>query len=448
MKCKSEPTTKSRTRSLRHLLPPTPKSRASSKSVPAIKAPTKTEPAAKTKPKSKGSKRKSPSKRNRNSRKQRNRKSVDEWSETEASCNGDDDEYVPPKRRIRRHRSSESTSSSRRRSSRGGGASSGSSSAESEASNALEADTPSGYRMLNWRKNQVATPGFVKITKPEGAAADADQLQRSSSKMEDTSNAAYFYRHYRAEAREKLFYEELFESRMKTQRILEEREERSEQRRKKKRAPRGDPAKRDEPDSAAAESEAKGDSVHSADAIDLALPKPPKGPWSYKLGSEYETRPEVPSNVVNEPVFNYNMDSLRKRLRAEDPLRDIGRWWKRPSHLIRRTDYGMMGKLTIATASGHDAHSAATDCAPNGSGGGTASSASTQSAGAESEEMRKQELIKLYLKMKEKQREGVRERKQHHHHHRRKKKRKRRHREEGSRAVAGPVDVRTMLHRE
>merc|ERR1712039_923370 len=42
------------------------------------------------------------------------------------------------------------------------------------------------------------------------------------AEVEDTSNEAYFHRHYRAEAREKLFYEQLFDQRLKQQQILEQ----------------------------------------------------------------------------------------------------------------------------------------------------------------------------------------------------------------------------------
>ena len=355
--------------------------------------------------------------------------------------------------------------------------------------------------MLNWRKNQVATPGFVKLEEaPLSPAALHSILTRKRSvDLEDTSNAAYFYRHYRAEAREKLFYEELFESRMKHQEILQEKEKR---RKKKQKGTRKAASTRNRRKStsncknATASSAENGEDAKghghgpkdgkegSVDSIDLALPKLPRGPWSYKLGPEYDQRPEVPSNVVNEPSFNYRIpvERLKQRhlMKDAEERRKVANWWKMPSHLIRRTDYGNMGNVKISMrsrggsrANGSRSPSRSTSPkrrdrksetqrngekgAAKGSTSGSATSKGAGSSGTETsggtngsgsspsteEELRKQELIKLYLKMKEKQKQcGKKE----------KKKRKGQHTEGSMRkkqkVSSGPVDVRTMLHKK
>jgi len=340
--------------------------------------------------------------------------------------------------------------------------------------------------MLNWRKNQVATPGFVKLENapsPSNVDALLNRCSASKSEQEETSNAAYFYRHYRAEAREKLFYEELFESRMKHQQILEEKEKR---RKKKQKGGRKSNGRNRKKAGQSANANAKtsgsengveghhsngGDRGHqgkeeSVESIDLALPKPPKGPWSYKLGPEYDLRPEVPGNVVNEPVFNYAIpttEQLKRRhlIKDEEERRKMAKWWKMPSHLIRRTDYGNLGNVKIsmrnAVAGGARSPSPRRKSGEKGEGpkrrngvkekrNGMASSSSTAASSEKSggdrdskaEELRKQELIKLYLTMKQKQKLQCG------------KKERRKKRKDGKRhsVPSGPVDVRTMLHKK
>merc|ERR1712154_74759 len=135
-------------------------------------------------------------------------------------------------------------------------------------------------------------------------------IEGDKDKPEGTSNKAYFYRHFMAEAREKKFYEELFETRTKQQQILEKRKTKKEF------------------------EENKMNEFEQND-IDLMLPTLPKGPWSFKLGPEYDKTPVVPQIVTNRPQFNYQ--------------HKIGMEWKMPSHLIRRTDYGNMGNIIIKT---------------------------------------------------------------------------------------------------
>ena len=336
--------------------------------------------------------------------------------------------------------------------------------------------------MLNWRKNQVATPGFTKLDNvPTPTTVAVTHIDRSKVELEDTSNAAYFYRHYRAEAREKLFYEELFESRMKHQQILEEKEKR---RKKKQKGNRKSNGNRNRKKSGTENGHKSGDKTSdskeakdanqgkedSVDSIDLTLPKLPKGPWSYKLGPEYDKRPEVPSNVLNEPVFNYkcsvSMEELKKRHLIKDPeqRKKLANWWKMPSHLIRRTDYGNMGNIKISMRSNGSRSpspikrrsAVKTEQKRNGVKGTalttgkkkeplSSSSSSAAAGGGETssaEEMRKQELIKLYLKMKEKQKQCSKKEK---------KKKRKRHKDggKGQQIACGPVDVRTtLLHRK
>merc|ERR1739842_126419 len=86
--------------------------------------------------------------------------------------------------------------------------------------------------------------------------------------------------------------------------------------------------------------------------IDLALPELPKGPWSFKLGSEYDSKPTVPSNVMARPQFNYAIPFKQLQQRQfmnedEKTQMDEKLSWKMPSYLIRRTDYGTIGSSSV-----------------------------------------------------------------------------------------------------
>jgi len=135
---------------------------------------------------------------------------------------------------------------------------------------------PSGYRQLHWKQNDVITPHYMKIdgiyglsfhivedyddntnhdnhnnnvydklnsnhnnnsnflnyvhfpTKLEHSQSVHDDLlcnnnynNKIDDKLENTSNEAYFIRHYRAEMREKLFYDDFFKSRCREKEIRE-----------------------------------------------------------------------------------------------------------------------------------------------------------------------------------------------------------------------------------
>merc|ERR1739842_23654 len=62
---------------------------------------------------------------------------------------------------------------------------------------------------------------FLSTAKSIKRAQSVSHISKQRE-IEDTSNEAYFHRHYRAEAREKLFYEQLFDQRLKQQQILEQ----------------------------------------------------------------------------------------------------------------------------------------------------------------------------------------------------------------------------------
>merc|ERR1712154_204429 len=150
-------------------------------------------------------------------------------------------------------------------------------------------------------------------------------IEGDKDKPEGTSNKAYFYRHFMAEAREKKFYEELFETRTKQQQILEKRKTKKEF------------------------EENKMNEFEQND-IDLMLPTLPKGPWSFKLGPEYDKTPVVPSNVINRPQFNYDIpfkQLSQRRFMNESEKKGMENWWKMPSFLIRRTDYGNIASSKV-----------------------------------------------------------------------------------------------------
>lgn len=157
---------------------------------------------------------------------------------------------------------------------------------------------------LHWRKKQVATPKFVLLSKTHSFTGNV-----KGAVTEDTSNEAYFFRHYRAEAREKLFYEKLFSAR-----------ERHQQQQQQTKTESGDEKEKGEV---------------------LALPKLPEGPWTFKLGPEYDKRPAVPGNVTHRPRFNYTRPNFKK-----------GEEWVMPKRLIRRTDYGNVNNLTLTQREG------------------------------------------------------------------------------------------------
>merc|ERR1712204_25435 len=86
--------------------------------------------------------------------------------------------------------------------------------------------------------------------------------------------------------------------------------------------------------------------------IDLALPELPKGPWSFKLGSEYDSKPTVPSNVMARPQFNYAIPFKQLQQRQfmnedEKTQMDEKLCWQMPAYLIRRTDYGTIGSSNV-----------------------------------------------------------------------------------------------------
>merc|ERR1712204_44985 len=80
--------------------------------------------------------------------------------------------------------------------------------------------------------------------------------------------------------------------------------------------------------------------------IDLALPELPKGPWSFKLGSEYDSKPTVPSNVMARPQFNYAIP-FKQLQQRQFMNEDEKMCWQMPAYLIRRTDYGTIGSSNV-----------------------------------------------------------------------------------------------------
>eukprot|EP00484_Ammonia_sp_Unknown_P017167 CAMPEP_0197029110 /NCGR_PEP_ID=MMETSP1384-20130603/8630_1 /TAXON_ID=29189 /ORGANISM="Ammonia sp." /LENGTH=296 /DNA_ID=CAMNT_0042458213 /DNA_START=93 /DNA_END=983 /DNA_ORIENTATION=- len=278
---------------------------------------------------------------------------------------------------------------------------------------------------------------------------------------EDTSNEAYFYRHFRAEAREKLFYEELFESRMKQQQILEEKEKRQKKKHKKrkKRKPKSagkgsGASKRNGVDENTENAEDAGDDEESENDndIDLSLPKIPKGPWTYKLGAKYDKKPTVPAIVSNLPQFNY--DIPYKKLKNKqfiigvDERSKLENWWKRPPHLIRRVDYGNMGNVTIPVDKNdsnktRDAVKVSNAITKPSAPPNTSSSLATSTA----TEKDKVELIKLYKLISMKQKEKTNNSNQCEDKRKSKKKQKKnKHKaHKNGQITSGPVDVRSLL---
>merc|ERR1712204_134266 len=134
-------------------------------------------------------------------------------------------------------------------------------------------------------------------------------------------------------AREKLFYEQLFDQRLKQQQILEQKAKKKKKKLQKQK------------------SNKKETSVETKE-IDLSLPELPKGPWSFKLGSEYDSKPTVPSNVMARPQFNYAIPFKQLQQRQfmnedEKTQMDEKLCWQMPAYLIRRTDYGTIGSSSV-----------------------------------------------------------------------------------------------------
>jgi len=258
-----------------------------------------------------------PKKRSKSKSKPKRRVLADNWSETDHSYSGDDD-YIPPRNRKKKIDNSNSSDS--------------------------EISTPSGYRPLNWRKKQVATPKFVKISDYNFEKQSSLHRIKSLPNMLGQANGAKI-----------------------------------------------------------------GMSLQRANSvsIDLLLPTLPKGPWSFKLGREYDSKPLVPSNVMNRPLFNYNIPWKQLQQR-QFGINSMENWWKMPSHLIRRTDYGNMGNSKIVSIDDDDKKNNIKD-----------------------DEAKKRELIQLYKLAKQAQKL--------------KKKDNKKKKKEKKKVLNGPIDVRLLL---
>ena len=297
---------------------------------------------------------------------------------------------------------------------------------------------------------------------------------------EDTSNEAYFYRHYRAEAREKLFYEELFESRIKQQQILEEKEKRRKKKKKRgrksnkntengdnKTTKRGRGRKKSKCDNS---DEDEGENDEQND-MDLTLPKIPKGPWTYKLGAEYDKKPVVPSIVSHKPQFNYHIPykELKNKqfILDENKRKELDNWWKMPPNLIRRTDYGNMGNVIVPVNNQKNSNnntsnscSSSTNTTTNSLSKNSLSTNSLMTNKAptrtnnnkinKEEERKKQELIQMYKLLKQAEKTKTKQNKKSDTKKNKKKYKnvKVKDKEKNIPCSSGPVDIRSLLNRK
>jgi len=147
----------------------------------------------------------------------------------------DDDEYKPKlkKRRIRKHLTFTNIDPSKR-------------------------EEPN----YDWRdKDKIAVPDIFEIT-PDQWPEDKDDFDETYA---DISNKAYYVRHFRAEQRERIFYQKLQKWRDKEQRE---------------------------------QALDRGQKLRVADR--------PRGPWQVKLPKNLHRGPQhIPSDILEEPKFNY-----------------------------------------------------------------------------------------------------------------------------------------------
>jgi len=133
-----------------------------------------------------------------------------------------------------------------------------------------------------WRdKDKISVPDIFELTSDQWPEDSEDEFVET---LNDTTNEAFYVRHYRAEQREKIFYQKLQKWRDKDDQAF--------QREKK-----------------------------------LRVADRPRGPWQVKLPKSIERGPQhVPQEILSEPRFNYNWH---------------GKWTQpvtRIRRLVRKTD--------------------------------------------------------------------------------------------------------------